>query len=102
MVKSDLLVRQTLRRSKHFTRSTTRLGQGANTALPIWAKFYKKASSLPKYKSGSFFSESDSTIIQKFNCNFHDDTVPIDNPLNDVVIPNDTMPIYNDSKKEPE
>ena len=82
--------------------ASTRLGQGANTALPIWAKFYKKASSLPKYKSGSFFSESDSTIIQKFNCNFHDDTVPIDNPLNDVAIPNDTMPIYNDSKKEPE
>lgn len=80
--------------------ASTRLGQGANTALPIWAKFYKKAASIPKYKSGSFFSESDSAIIQKFNCNFQDDALPLDNPMDDPIPSDDTMPILNDSKKD--
>lgn len=56
-----------------ITFASTRLGQGANTALPIWAKMYKKIQadpSLSKYKSTSFFSESDSSIIQDFNCDY--------------------------------
>ena len=61
-----------------ITFATTRLGQGANSALPIWAKFYKKATTLPKYKSGSFFNETDSATIQKFNCSYQDDIAPID------------------------
>ncbi len=61
-----------------ITFASTRLGQGANSALPIWAKFYKKATTLPKYKSGSFFNETDSATIQKFNCSYLDDRAPID------------------------
>lgn len=60
-----------------ITFASTRLGQGANSALPIWAKFYKKATTLPKYKSGSFFNETDSATIQKFNCSYQDDSAPI-------------------------
>jgi penicillin-binding protein 1A len=81
--------------------ASTRLGQGANTALPIWAKFYKKATSIPKYKSASFFSESDSMIIKKFDCNYQDDKLPVDDdPISDPVHPDDTMPILNDSKTD--
>ena len=78
-----------------ITFASTRLGQGANSALPIWAKFYKKATTLPKYKSGSFFNETDSATIQKFNCTYQDDPVPIDdndsNPQDgdlDSILPN--------------
>lgn len=80
--------------------ASTRLGQGANTALPIWAKFYKKANSISKFKPGSFLSESDSAIIHKFNCNILDDALPLDNPMDDPIPSDDTMPILNDSKKD--
>lgn len=78
--------------------ASTRLGQGANTALPIWAKFYKKATALPKYKSGSFFTESDSLTIKKFNCESIDDNLPASMPLDYPNQLNDSVPIYNDKK----
>lgn len=56
--------------------ASTRLGQGANTALPIWAKFYKKATQIPAYRSQSFFSAADSMLIRKFDCTFTDDPLP--------------------------
>lgn len=71
-----------------ITFASTRLGQGANSALPIWAKIYRKMlsdNSLTKYRTKSFFTPSDSAIIDKFNCIDYDDLnappqiVPIDN-----------------------
>ena len=79
--------------------ASTRLGQGANTALPIWAKFYKKATSLPKYKSASFFTETDSMLIKKFDCNFQDAALPAgDTNQYPDLPPDDSMPAYNDKK----
>ncbi len=79
--------------------ASTRLGQGANTALPIWAKFYKKATSLPKYKSASFFTETDSMLIKKFDCNFQDAALPTGDSNQDPDLPpDDSMPAYNDKK----
>jgi penicillin-binding protein 1A len=79
--------------------ASTRLGQGANTALPIWAKLHKKAANMPKYKSGSFFSDGDSSLLKKFNCVSIDDTYPSDVPTDSDLIPDDsTNSGYNDRK----
>lgn len=54
-----------------ITFASTGLGQGASSALPIWAKFYSKAYSDPSLKLNklkSFTSSSDSTYIMEFNC----------------------------------
>jgi len=77
--------------------ASTRLGQGANSALPIWAKYYKKATTLPNYKSTSFFSESDSALLKQFDCDYIDIDSPSDPIPNDLPI-DDSMPAYNDKK----
>lgn len=54
-----------------ITFASTGLGQGASSALPIWAKLYSKAYNDPGLKLNkqkSFSTESDSTYIQEFNC----------------------------------
>jgi penicillin-binding protein 1A len=54
-----------------ITFSSTSLGQGASSALPIWAKFVHKSysnSSLKLNNRKSFMSESDSAYIKEFNC----------------------------------
>ncbi len=59
-----------------ITFASTGLGQGASSALPIWAKFYKKAYANPSLKLGSrntFFNSADSTLIDPMNC----DSIPI-------------------------
>jgi penicillin-binding protein 1A len=51
--------------------SSTSLGQGASSALPIWAKFVHKSysnSSLKLNNKKSFMSETDSVYIKEFNC----------------------------------
>ena len=46
------------------------LGQGANTALPIWGLFLKKVYQDPKYKSwqGREFVVPDSIVLQQLDC----------------------------------
>jgi penicillin-binding protein 1A len=54
-----------------ITFSSTSLGQGASSALPIWAKFVHKSysnSSLKLNNRKSFMSESDSAYLKEFNC----------------------------------
>jgi penicillin-binding protein 1A len=56
-----------------ITFASTGLGQGASSALPVWGKFYQKAHKDPSTRITqvkSFFSETDSAVLQKFDCNF--------------------------------
>lgn len=65
-----------------ITFASTGLGQGASSALPIWAKMYKKAytnKSLKLNTTASFYSR-DSTSIDPLNC----DTI-IEFPANNVI-----------------
>lgn len=54
-----------------ITFASTSLGQGASSALPIWAKLYKKIYQDKTFKyspTSQFFSSSDSTSIHPLNC----------------------------------
>jgi penicillin-binding protein 1A len=56
-----------------ITFASTGLGQGASSALPVWGKFYQKAHKDPTNKITqlkSFFTEADSAVLQKYDCNF--------------------------------
>ena len=50
---------------------TTGLGQGANSALPIFAKFYEKLNSDPQYNyiTKSLFETPSQEVIDDLNCN---------------------------------
>ncbi len=59
-----------------ITFASTGLGQGASSALPIWAKFYKKAYSNKSLKMGAtstFNFAIDSTFVNPLNC----DSLPL-------------------------
>lgn len=49
---------------------TTSLGQGANMALPIWAKFHQSLNDMDEHKAfrRSMFSELDTTILAMLDC----------------------------------
>lgn len=71
-----------------ITFASTGLGQGASSALPIWAKLYKKAyanSSLKLDSRNTFFISADSTAIDPMNC----DSIPFipesETPANQVI-----------------
>lgn len=80
-----------------ITFASTGLGQGASSALPVWGKFYQKANkdaSLKMNTTSSFFTESDSAVLQKFNCNF-EPQILVD--PNENIIMDETPP---DARKE--
>jgi len=69
-----------------ITFASTGLGQGASSALPIWGKLYKKiqADASIQVKQKSFFTESDSTILKNFDCNFQPELLV--NPEEELII----------------
>ena len=66
--------------------ASTALGQGASSALPIWAKFVNKSyneSSLNLQRKKTFVSESDSTYKFEMDCNFTEPTKSVEEIFDD-------------------
>lgn len=69
------------------TFASTALGQGASSALPLWAKFYKKAYSNTSLKLGypSQFFEQDSSYVNPLNCDSTTYSIPIENEDDEII-----------------
>jgi penicillin-binding protein 1A len=83
--------------------ASTGLGQGASSALPVWGKFYQKATkdaSLKMNSTPSFFTETDSAVLQKFNCNFQPQLLV--NPNDEIIINESENPVKKELEDDDE
>lgn len=59
---------------------STRLGQGANTALPIWGKFMQQVNQEPDFKivSRAQFADPGRRVMARISCDFYKETLEED------------------------